>query len=177
MDADEVWAVWRRLTRALPMWQMPLDFFLSPSMWTLFGLDLVSGLRRNASTRRIFAELAPLSPADLRRVNAIAQMNHRRHEAISRWMAVAFLTLPASAALVLSELSPRTLAEVAGERGPGAWYLLLTYAGGVVALYLLAAWRARQLTTVVEMVFIERGLSLASEAGDGGPPLEAPLGA
>ncbi len=178
MSADEVWAVWRRLLAQLPMWRMPQEWFFSPSIYTLVRLDMVSGLLRNRSTRRILEVLAPLAPVELRRIHALAALNNRRHEVISRWMALGFVTLPASAALTLSELAPAALASVTASRGLATWYFVLGYAGAVVACYLLLAWRARQLLTIVELAFIRRGVSLQGD--DGGAPSEPiaqPLGA
>jgi hypothetical protein len=175
-EATDIWQTWRRMVRELPVWRMPYELFFSPSIWTLMGLDVVSGLLKNRSTRRIFDILAPLPTGDLRRVHALAQMNHRRHEAISRWSAIALLTLPASAALTLSELSPQTLTAITRWEGFARWYLMLAYLAAVVAFYLLCAWRARQLVTVVELAFIQRGVPLAPGETELEDPIQAPLG-
>lgn len=175
-DTDALWPTWRRLTKALPVAKMPLEFFFSPSMWSLFGVDFLTGLTKNRSTRAVFDVLRPLPPRDLRRVHALALLNHRRHEVVSRWFAIAFVTLPASAALTLAELSPDTLKAVAAAEGLARWYLMLLYAGGVVALYLLFAWRARQLLTVIELWLIQQGVLLNDDNPSDDSPLEAPIG-
>lgn len=161
---DDLWAVWRRLVKALPVAGMPLEWIFSPSIWSLFGVDFLSGLLKNRTTRKAFAVLEPLSQRDLRRVHALALLNQRRHDVISRWTAIALLTVPASAALTLSELSPQTLRAVAALEGAARWYLMLGYAAGVVAMYLLFAWRARQLVVLVEMWLIHRGVDLREPA-------------
>jgi hypothetical protein len=176
MSAEEIWGLWRRLLRLLPVWRMPWEWVFSPSVWTMAGLDLVSGLLRNRSTQAAFALLEPLPPADLRRLHALAALNQRRHEVISKWTALAFVTVPTSAALALSELSPATLASITAHRGLATWYFVLGYVGAVVAFYLLSAWRARQLLTVVELAFIARGVAFAGEEADLDEPWETPLG-
>ena len=108
--------------------------------------------------------------------HALALLNHRRHEAISRWFAIAFVTLPASAALTLSELSPQTLKVIAEAEGPVRWYLMLGYGAAVVALYLMFAWRARQLLTLVELWLIQCGLELRDEGAPEELTLEGPIG-
>jgi hypothetical protein len=173
---EAIWTVWRRLVKALPVVRMPLEWLFSPSVWRLFGVDFLSGLLKNRTTREVFSVLAPLQARDLRRVHALAQLNHRRHEAISRWFAIAFVTVPASAALTLSELSPQTLRTLAAAEGPGRWYLMLAYVAAVVLLYLLFAWRARQLLTLVEMWLIQEGVDLRGDEGAGEGPLEPPIG-
>jgi hypothetical protein len=172
LDAGEVWALWRRLVRALPMVTVPFDTLFAPSARTLWGVDYLSGLRRNRSTQKIFDLLAPLGPDDLRRMHALAQINHRRQEAVSRWMAVSSITLPVSGALALSQLAPELLAQIRRD-----WLDLsvtsLAIVAAVVVFYLVAAWRARQLATIVELAVVERGVSLdgaASEA-DLDPPV------
>lgn len=177
-EAFDVWGVWRRLVRLLPVWRMPYEWFFSPSVWTIVGLDYVSGLKKNRSTRQIYEVLAPLRPAELRRIHALAHLNNRRHEVVSRWAAIGFVTLPASAALTLSQLAPDILETIASWRGLTAWYRVIAYAGGIVGFYVLSAWRARQLLTIVEMAFIERGVPLHAtdeEAQD--EALAEPLGA
>lgn len=173
---DELWTMWRRLVAALPVRAMPYEWFFSASIWSLFGADFLTGLRRNRSTARVFDLLRAMSPSDLRRIHGLAQLNHRRHEAVSRGFAIAFLTLPASTALTLSELSPTTLQRIAALEGPGRWYLLLGYAAAVVALYMMFAWRARQLLTLTEMWLIQKGLDIREGVSEEAAALEPPLG-
>ena len=172
LPAEALWAVWRRVVAVLPLIKMPIDAVFAPSAHSLMGVDYVSGLRRNRSTRRIFDLLAPLAADDLRRVHHIAQINHRRHEVISRWTAIGVVTLPISAALALSELAPELLQRITRE-----WLdLSLTSVAlvlGIVFYYLMAAWRARQVATIVELAFIERAVPLdpAAAEADCEPPL------
>jgi hypothetical protein len=174
---DILWPTWKRLVKALPVVRMPLEWFTSPSMWKLFGADFLTGLLENRTTKAAFAVLEPLSPRDLRRIHALALVNHRRHEAVSRWFAIGFVTVPVSAALMLSELSPDTLKVVAEAEGPVRWYLMLGYGAVVVALYLMFAWRARQLLTLIELWLIQRGVDLRDDGVSDDSPLEAPIGA
>ncbi|MBL8770503.1 MAG: hypothetical protein JNK30_03905 [Phenylobacterium sp.] len=173
---DILWPTWRRLIRALPVSRMPWEWITSPSMWRLFGADFLTGLLRNRTTRSVFAVLEPLSPGDLRRIHALALVNHRRHEAVSRWFAIGFVTLPASAALTLSELAPDTLRAIAAAEGPARWYFWMAYAAVAVALYLMFAWRARQLLTLVELMLIQRGVDLRDDAAADESPIETPIG-
>lgn len=177
MTQDELWKTWKRLVRLLPMWRMPIEWVASPSMWTLMGVDFLSGLRLNRSSRRIFEILAALSPLDLRRIRALAELNHRRQDVVSRWFAIGFVTLPATAALTLSELSPETLRLIASHDGATSWYWMFAYAGVVVAVYLMSAWRARQLLTLIEMHCIDRGVLASENAESGEDPVQGPLGA
>lgn len=177
MVEDELWGAWKRLARLFPVWRMPYEWMTAPSIWTMFGVDFLSGLRRNRSSRQAFDVLAPLGALELRQLRALAELNHRRQDAVSRWFAIGFVTLPASAALTLSQLAPQALQEVAAWDGFASWYLMLAYAAAVVGYYLMCAWRARQLLTIVEMHCIGRGV-VAENGGDAGEdPLQEPIGA
>ena len=103
---DELWGRWTALVRAVPVVRMPLEWFFSPSIWRLFGVDFLSGLLKNRTTADVFAVLQPLQVSDLKRLHALALLNHKRHEAISRWIAIAFLTkfLPETKDRSLEEL-------------------------------------------------------------------------
>lgn len=171
LTADELWSLWRRIVAALPLWRMPIDSVFAPSAQTLFGVDYVSGLRRNRSTRKVFDLVAPIALNDLRRIHLLAQVNHRRHEAISRWMAIGLVTLPVSGALALAQLAPALLLQIRTE-----WLNLSVTSLGVIAavvvFHLAAAWRARQVATVIELAFVERGVALdpSGAEADAEPP-------
>lgn len=173
---DLLWPTWKRLVKAMPVIRMPLEWFIAPSTWRLFGADFLSGLLANRTTKAVFAILGPLSARDLRRLHALALVNHRRQEAISRWFAIGFVTLPVSTALMLSELSPETLKAIAAAEGMARWYFMLGYGAAAVALYLMFAWRARQLLTLIELWLIQRGLDLRDEGAADDRPLEGPIG-
>jgi hypothetical protein len=177
LDEEVLWATWKRLVRLLPVWRMPYEFFASPSIWSLFGVDFLSGLRRNRSSKLIFEVLAPLAAGDLRRVLGLAEINHRRQDIVSRWTAVAFVTLPASAVLTASQLSPETVQAVADLEGFARWYLMLAYVGVAVVYYQMCAWRARQLLTLIQMHCIDRGVAERGADGEAEEPFKEPMGA
>ena len=172
---DPIWATWRLATRAMPMLGMLKETFVAPSTWGMFGVDYISGLRRNPSSQRLIDVLAPLPAKDLRRLHALAQINHKRHEAISRWYAIGFLTVPLSAALAMAQVAPQALEALRATHETGGWITLIVYVLAVVAFYLLAAWRARQVVMVIELAMVERGVLAGSEF-ELDPGLEPPLG-
>ncbi|HEX8232664.1 MAG TPA: hypothetical protein VF559_04875 [Caulobacteraceae bacterium] len=163
LTSDQIWLLWRRVTRALPLWTMPWESLFAPSARTMLGVDYVSGLRRNGSTRKVFALLEGVGPRDLRRLHLIAQVNRARQEAVARWTAIGLVTLPVSGALALAQLAPGLLREIRAE-----WLDLsattLAFVGAMVVVYLLAAWRARQIVSVIELAFVERDVALEGEA-------------
>jgi hypothetical protein len=169
LSADEIWRLWRAVTRALPMWTMPWESLFAPSALTMVGVDYVSGLRRNASTRKVFALLERVASRDLRRLHSIAQVNRQRQEAVARWTAIGMVTLPLSAALALAQLAPGVL-EALRTQWLNLSAVTLAIVAAVVLLYLLSAWRARQIVAVLELAFVERDVPLAPDAAEAFDP-------
>src|SRR5687768_799609 len=100
--ANDIWQAWRDLVRTMSVRSLIFEVFFARSVWSQWGVDYVSGLRLNRSSRKVCELVAALSPADARRLHAIAVINHRRLEAISRWTAVAAVTAPASIILMVA---------------------------------------------------------------------------
>lgn len=148
-----------------------MGVIFAPSALTMVGVDYVSGLRRNGSTRKVFALLEGVDPRDLRRIHLIAQVNRQRQEAVARWTAIGMVTLPVSAALALAQLAPGVL-ETLRTRWLHLSAATLGTVAAIVLVYLLSAWRARQIVSVIELAFVERDVPLAWEgAGDFDPGL------
>ena len=168
-SADAIWQAWRDIRSTLPMWKMPADALFSRSSWSLLGVDYISGLRDSGPARAIFATLARFAPPDMRRIHALAQLNLRRQDAISRWMAIGFVTLPLSLGLALAQLRPALFERIVEE-----WDLAtlntLALIGLIVAYVLACAWRARQIATIVELGLIEHAVAFDPGADDADPP-------
>lgn len=175
LDSEGLWRVWREMVRAMTVRGLVWDSIFGRSAWSQWGVDYVSGLRRNRSSLRVADIVRGLAPADQRRLHAIAAINHRRLESVARWSGVAFVTVPASAALVLNQLAPQVLARL-------EWDAVDIFFAGAglawIGWIMMAAWRARQMVVVTELTMIE--LDLLPDAGEaeGAEALiEAPLGA
>lgn len=159
------WSVWRDLVRAASLAGLVRDTLTSRGAWSQWGADYVSGLRRNPRTIRVLRILEPLPDADLRRVRAISRLNHGRISASARWMAIAFVTLPASAAVTVSELEPKLMERFLASRVDTDSLVGLGVLGVTVLYQIVCAWRARQIATFVDMAMIDRGL--LEDAGPG----------
>lgn len=146
----------------------------SRSAWSLLGVDYISGLRDSGSAKEIFGVLGRFAPTDMRRLHALAQLNQRRQDAISRWTAIAFVTLPLSLGLALAQLRP-----VLFERIVDEWDLAtlntLGIVGIIVAYILACAWRARQIAAVVELGLVEHAVAFDPGADDVDPPYSPEL--
>lgn len=156
------------------MWKMPYDAMFSRAAWSLMGVDYISGLRHSRSARAIFAVMAPFAPSDMRRIHALAQLNQRRQDSISRWTAIAFVTLPLSLGLALDQLRPTLFQQFIED-----WDLTTLNTLGVIGLvvgYILAcAWRARQIASIVELGLIEHAVSFEPGGEDAEPAIGANL--
>lgn len=163
------------MARAMTVHGLVWDSVFGRSAWSQWGVDYVSGLRRNRSSRKVAEIVRGLAPADQRRLHAIAAINHRRLESVARWSGVAFLTVPASTALVLNQLAPQVLERLDWDVGD------IFFAGVGVAWIgwiMMAAWRARQMVVVTELTMIELDLLPGGGEAEGAEDLiEAPVGA
>lgn len=176
LDADGIWQAWRQVVRIMSVRSLLVEFVFSRSVYNQWGADYVSGLRRNRSTRKVMDFVRTLAPSDARRLHAIALINHRRLEAISRWTAVGAVTVPASGLLMMAQLAPERLAQVEWDLRDA---ILIGASLAGLGWVLTAAWRARQIVTVIELAFVERDLPLQA-GGDGEAeesPISQPLGA
>lgn len=157
--------MWEAIRQILSMWRMPIDSLFSRAVWTMTGADYVWGMRHEGTSRRIFDLMKPMVPADMRRLLAIARLNQRRHEAISRWTAIGFVTLPLSFGLALDQLRPELFQRFVDDWDLATLNALLVV--GAVVVYILAcAWRARQIASVIELGLIEFAVPFEAEAGD-----------
>lgn len=163
-DPPQAWSVWREVVRAASLAVLAREGLTSRAAWSQWGADYVSGLRRNRRTLAILRILEPLSDQDLRRVRAIARLNQSRISASARWMAIAFVTLPASAAVTVSELEPKVMETFLASRVDTDSLATLGVLGLTVLYQIACAWRARQISTFVDMAMIDRGLF--EEAGE-----------
>ena len=175
-ELPRAWALWREVVRTFAFWRLIADALGSRQAWSQWAWDYVSGLRERHVTRRLTAILDGASDEDVRRVVAIGRLNHRRLAASARWMAIAFVTVPASAALTLSQLAPEVARQLTDFDLDSLVALGLL---GLIVLYqLVCAWQARQVLNLLEIAAIDRGLF--HDGGDDEaeePAIEPPIGA
>lgn len=175
LDSEGLWRVWRQMVRAMTVRGLVWDSVFGRSAWSQWGVDYVSGLRRNRSSQKVADIVRALNPADQRRLHAIAAINHRRLESVARWSGVAFLTVPASTALVLNQLAPEVLDRFDWDPGD---VFFASVGVAWIGWIMMAAWRARQMVVVTELTMIELDLLPDADAAEGPDALvEAPVGA
>lgn len=156
-----VWPLWRGYKRLFPTWTLPLSTWSTPGSWGWLGNDLLSGLRKNPSTRKAFALLAETPNDVFNGLSALAAMNLRRQEQGFQLLLAVYITIPVTLLIALGEID--------GER---FWRLVQADEGMIVRLgfflialtlfYLAALWRARQMVHVLDLIRIERGLDPVS---------------
>lgn len=157
-DAVAVWALWRRLKRLFPAWSLLPSAFYTPGAWTMIGIDLVGGLRRNRSTAQTFDLLADTAPPDFEALVSLAAVNARRQDLILRFVLVLYVTLPLTALAAGADLAPDWLQSVMRDH-PLLVLLLVVGATQGVLTYVCSWWRSHQMMAVLDLVRIERGLT------------------
>lgn len=153
--AETVWATWARLRRVFALWRMIGESFVSPGAWGLYGVDMVTGFRRNATTRRTLEITSELSQQDFEAVAALAALNARRQDRWFRLVAVVYLTAPITLIATWGQIAPDDVGAFIRSRG----VLSVVYAAAftLAALaYMIFAWRARQIVDVLDLARVER---------------------
>ncbi|ESQ76991.1 hypothetical protein [Asticcacaulis sp. YBE204] len=159
-----VWALWQRLTPLFPGWSLIPSAFVTPGAWTMMGVDFVSGLRRNGSTRKAFELLAGVDAAIFAAIVDLATLNEKRQEHILKAVIIGYLTIPLSVIALLAEIAGDSVSCYAREHTTAIiqWGCVLTAAP---AGYFLSHWRSKQIVSVLELIRIERGDVVAKPSG------------
>jgi len=154
----EVWTLWRAYKRLFSTWSLPISTFFTPGAWGWLGNDVVSGLRKNGSTRKAFELLSPLSDEQFDKLSALVSVNLRRQEQGFQVLAVFYISVPLTFALFVGEIAPGEVLAFIRDEPQATWQLVISLAA-VTLLYLAALWRARQMMHVLDLARIERGQS------------------
>lgn len=151
----EVWALWRALKRIFPVWSLLPSAFWTPGAWGYVGLDHVTGLRRNATTRATFALLQDRSDEALATLTALASLNSRRQGQMFSIVAIIYITVPLTLVATWAQIAPGGVERYIRGHLLGSVQVLVaaTLAAGY---YFLSHWRSRQVVEVLELVRIER---------------------
>jgi hypothetical protein len=151
------WPLWLAYKRHFRSLTLISDSFTTPGAMSWFGNDLVSGLRRNPSTRKAFELFADVPPATFNAVSAIATLNQRRQELGFQMLLALYITVPVTIFVSAGEVFPdefaRVMARYGGQVIQFVGALILTVLG-----YLMSLWRARQMVQVLDLIRIERAL-------------------
>lgn len=164
---ENVRAVWRALTRALPTWSLPFTSLISPSAYHFVGNDLVSVFQRSKAAREAQIHVKPVGDAELVALDRLAQLNVKRGEQYFRFMAAGFVSVPIGALLALNELYPDLLSRFQADLADAIIAILSVWVV-FVALQFASVWRMRHIALVIAFELIERGVSsVGANTADG----------
>lgn len=154
-SGTDVWALWKRLKTFFPTWSLVISSSYTPGGWGYFGVDFVSGLRRNRSTMQTFDLVRDVDDATFQKLAALADLNARRQEQMLRAVVLGYLTVPLSITALMAEISGDSV--VAFLNDNRADVLQIAVMSIVVPLgYMMSHWRSRQIISVLDLVRIER---------------------
>lgn len=151
----ELWRLWHSLHRLFPTWTLIPESFVTPGAWGYMGLDFLSGLRRNPSTLKTFALLDGVSDALFDGLTAMAALNARRQDQLLRVVIVGYLTIPLSILALVAELAGGSLMSFVKAHQNITLWIALTLAAAPAG-YMMSAWRAKQVISVLDLIRIER---------------------
>ena len=110
-----------------------------------------------------------MSPTEFEALVALAAVNARRQDLISRTVILLYITVPLSLLATGAEIAPDSVERLIRENLRDAM-ILFTGATLGVLVYISSWWRSRQMTAVLDLVRIERGMppNTALELRDAG---------
>jgi hypothetical protein len=152
----DLWDLWRRLQRLFPTWSFIPSGFHTPGAWGYWGVDFVSGFRRNRSTIQAFELLEGVDEALFDALSALANLNVRRQDQMLRAVIIVYLTVPLSIMALLAELAGDSVMAFIRENLDVVVPIAVASALGPLG-YLISHWRSRQLVGVLDLIRIERG--------------------
>jgi len=155
-DNTQLWALWKRLKSFFPVWSLLPSSFNTPGAWGYMGVDFVSGFRKNPSTIRAFALLEGVDEATFDAVSALASLNVRRQDQMTRAVIIGYLTIPLSIVALLAELAGDGVMSFTREHIREVVPVVAGLTLGPLS-YLMSLWRSRQIIGVLDLIRIERG--------------------
>jgi hypothetical protein len=150
-----VWARWARLKRLFATWRFVTDAVTTRSGWSLFGLDFVTGMRRDRSTERVMAIMQDADAAEFDAVTALAALNARRQDRVFKAVAVAYLSVPVTLLATWGEVTPDAVERVFREE-PRAVLSIVFALTASVLIYFMSSWQSRRLVDALDLARIER---------------------
>ncbi len=156
--AQEAWRLWTELQALFPAWSLIPSSFYTPGAWGYWGVDFISGFRRNPSTIAAFEILQGADDATYDAVAALAALNARRQEQMFRAVVIGYLTVPVSILALLAEFAGDSVMSFA--RAHADLIIPIVFGSAAAPLsYGMSHWRSRQILGVLDLIRIERGQS------------------
>jgi hypothetical protein len=154
---DLLWPTWRDLVSEFKFRRLAMHLARSGSGWGFYGLDVVSTLRATPMATKALARLQSVDDALLNRLAGLAAVNARRHEAMWRFAALFYITVPVTLFLAALQGAPDFIRLYLAALG---WVGALMAFGLTIQMlhYFAAQWRARQIEAVIDIARIERGI-------------------
>jgi hypothetical protein len=154
--AAEAWALWNKLKRLFPAWNLFFEAFYTPGAWGYMGVDFLGGFRKNPSTVKAFALLDGVDDATFDALSALANLNTRRHDQMVRAVVLFYLTVPLSIAALTADLAGDSMLSFLRQHSTVAIQVAAGITLGPIS-YLQGQWRSRQIVGVLDLIRIERG--------------------
>lgn len=161
LGAEDHWAAWTRLVRLFPVSSLPFSAYTTPGGSRFAGVDLLRGVRANASSIQAAQLLAPLSLEAFDRVIVMGSLNAARQEQAFKGLALAYLTVPVTLMAAWAQIVPGSVDRWLAANAIGASIVALSLIG-VGALQFFGWWRSRQIVTVLTLVKLDREVALGA---------------
>jgi hypothetical protein len=149
-NAGELQTRWRALAKRYPIWRILIDLLFDPASYRIFGSDITSVMMKSRKGRLAAQALEGASPGTLEALASIAEVNVSRTGEFLKATVFVYVSLPLGFAALLSDSAPEVLRSMA-ERQATSIVVFLIGAVMFPILFFCAAWRAKQISWVLQL--------------------------
>jgi hypothetical protein len=143
-DGAELRTRWRALAKVYSAWTLPLDLFLAPSSYRMFGANLLPSIMDGKRARQTSRALEGASPEMLDKLTQLAEINASRTGESFKVVALCYVTLPLALAAFFSDAAPDQMRLVLEAAIEDIFIIIgLLVLGPIV--FFISHWRAKQM--------------------------------
>jgi hypothetical protein len=155
-----LWRLWRSYCKLFPTATIVFTALTTPGAWSWLGSDVVTGLRRNASTQKAHDLLAAIPQAQFDAVSILAESNMKRQEQGFQVLVLFYITVPVTLLLGMGDIAPDILLTLFRKYSQMMVYTTIGFVAASLT-YLASLWRSRQMVHVLNLIRAERGVASA----------------
>lgn len=148
--AAELQARWRAVAKNFRAWTLPIDLFVDPMSYRLWGADLLPGVTIGRRAREAAAAMEGASAETLESLAVMADVNLRRSGDVFRSVAIMYVTLPLGFAALLSDAAPDETRAFFTAYAPVIGNIVFALVISPI-VYWLGHWRAKQIAWTIAL--------------------------
>ncbi len=158
IETDKVaMGVWKRLTSEFATWKMLILAGMSSRTWAQYSNDHLTPMLKASHWKIGLGLLGGLTDKQVAFLREFARLNAERVDRQFRTTATVLVTVPVGLLLAVNEVAPGLWERLGVERAEGFFLVLLVWFF-ITAIMMAVAWRARDLSHLLDFEHARRQL-------------------